>query len=226
MLDAIGVDDAEPRARRDPRVDQAAARRGSPPREKRILLLRFFRNMTQSQIAEEIGVSQMHVSRLLNRTLDAAARPRSRSRELGRRRSATRRAVGERVDAGRVQQPGEHDHARPRPAPIATSVVGAAAEVPGQPELDQLGEHDGLAGPRAGRGSPTRRTPAAPRRTPAKKTAVVTPIDDPVGVEAGAARAPPAGRRSSALDGHQRGGDRRAAPGRRCGVGGRHGGQR
>ncbi len=40
-----------------------------PPREKKILLLRFFRNMTQSQIAEEIGVSQMHVSRLLNRTL-------------------------------------------------------------------------------------------------------------------------------------------------------------
>jgi RNA polymerase sigma-B factor len=39
-------------------------------REKRILLLRFFRNMTQSQIADEIGVSQMHVSRLLNRTLE------------------------------------------------------------------------------------------------------------------------------------------------------------
>ncbi len=41
-----------------------------PAREKRILLLRFFRGMTQSQIAEEIGVSQMHVSRLLNRTLE------------------------------------------------------------------------------------------------------------------------------------------------------------
>ena len=38
-------------------------------REKRILLLRFFKNMTQSQIADEIGVSQMHVSRLLTRTL-------------------------------------------------------------------------------------------------------------------------------------------------------------
>ena len=41
-----------------------------PHREKRILLLRFFRGLTQSQIAEEIGVSQMHVSRLLNRTLE------------------------------------------------------------------------------------------------------------------------------------------------------------
>lgn len=42
---------------------------GLPEREKRILLLRFFRNMTQAQIAEDIGVSQMHVSRLLGRTL-------------------------------------------------------------------------------------------------------------------------------------------------------------
>ncbi|MET7702910.1 SigB/SigF/SigG family RNA polymerase sigma factor [Streptomyces sp. NPDC005485] len=40
-----------------------------PPREKRILLLRFFGNMTQSQIAQEVGISQMHVSRLLARTL-------------------------------------------------------------------------------------------------------------------------------------------------------------
>ncbi|MFC7221115.1 RNA polymerase sigma factor SigF [Streptomyces polyrhachis] len=40
-----------------------------PPREKKILLLRFFGNMTQSQIAQEVGISQMHVSRLLARTL-------------------------------------------------------------------------------------------------------------------------------------------------------------
>jgi RNA polymerase sigma-B factor len=40
-----------------------------PPREKRILVLRFFSGMTQSQIASELGISQMHVSRLLARTL-------------------------------------------------------------------------------------------------------------------------------------------------------------
>lgn len=40
-----------------------------PPREKRILMLRFFRGLTQSQIAIELGISQMHVSRLLARTL-------------------------------------------------------------------------------------------------------------------------------------------------------------
>jgi RNA polymerase sigma-B factor len=41
-----------------------------PERERTILMLRFFGNMTQTQIAEHIGVSQMHVSRLLSRTLE------------------------------------------------------------------------------------------------------------------------------------------------------------
>jgi RNA polymerase sigma-B factor len=40
-----------------------------PAREKKILMLRFFKNMTQSEIAAEVGISQMHVSRLLARTL-------------------------------------------------------------------------------------------------------------------------------------------------------------
>ncbi len=40
-----------------------------PAREKKILVLRFFGNLTQSQIAAELGISQMHVSRLLARTL-------------------------------------------------------------------------------------------------------------------------------------------------------------
>jgi RNA polymerase sigma-B factor len=38
-------------------------------RDKRILLLRYFRGMSQSEIGEEIGVSQMQVSRLLSRIL-------------------------------------------------------------------------------------------------------------------------------------------------------------
>jgi RNA polymerase sigma-B factor len=41
-----------------------------PERERTILLLRFFGNKTQTQIAEQIGLSQMHVSRLLRATLD------------------------------------------------------------------------------------------------------------------------------------------------------------
>ena len=40
-----------------------------PERERTVLLLRFFREMTQTQIAEQLGISQMHVSRLLTKTL-------------------------------------------------------------------------------------------------------------------------------------------------------------
>jgi RNA polymerase sigma-B factor len=69
MLDTLGMDDealghVEIRESIKPLIEEL------PAREKRILLLRFFRGMTQSQIADEIGVSQMHVSRLLNRTLE------------------------------------------------------------------------------------------------------------------------------------------------------------
>lgn len=68
LLDTLGVDDlnlehVEIRESIKPLLE------GLDPREKRILLLRFFKNMTQSQIADEIGVSQMHVSRLLTKTL-------------------------------------------------------------------------------------------------------------------------------------------------------------
>jgi RNA polymerase sigma-B factor len=69
MLDAIGVDDAN-LAHIDLRESIKPLLEQLGHREKRILLLRFFRNMTQSQIADEIGVSQMHVSRLLTRTLE------------------------------------------------------------------------------------------------------------------------------------------------------------
>ncbi|MFC5722167.1 RNA polymerase sigma factor SigF [Streptomyces gamaensis] len=40
-----------------------------PSRDRLILSLRFVANMTQSEIGEELGISQMHVSRLLSRTL-------------------------------------------------------------------------------------------------------------------------------------------------------------
>jgi RNA polymerase sigma-B factor len=40
-----------------------------PERQQTVLMLRFFENMTQTQIAERLGISQMHVSRLLARSL-------------------------------------------------------------------------------------------------------------------------------------------------------------
>jgi len=61
---------------RDERLESVADRQALhealadvPERERQILMLRFFANMTQSEIADRVGVSQMHVSRLLTRTL-------------------------------------------------------------------------------------------------------------------------------------------------------------
>ncbi|MEU7608358.1 RNA polymerase sigma factor SigF [Micromonospora sp. NPDC049204] len=42
-----------------------------PERERQILTLRFYGNLTQAQIADRVGVSQMHVSRLISRSLAA-----------------------------------------------------------------------------------------------------------------------------------------------------------
>ncbi|MFD4137744.1 SigB/SigF/SigG family RNA polymerase sigma factor [Streptomyces sp. NPDC058572] len=54
-------------------VDREAVKPGLrrlPEREQDILYMRFFRDMTQSSIAETLGISQMHVSRLISRCCD------------------------------------------------------------------------------------------------------------------------------------------------------------
>ena len=55
-------------------IEDQLARAGVLPqldeRERLVLQLRFVEDMTQSQIAERIGHSQMHVSRILRRTLE------------------------------------------------------------------------------------------------------------------------------------------------------------
>ena len=61
--DDPGMRDAEHRAALSPLIA------GLPPREQRILHLRFFEGLTQSEIAARLGISQMHVSRLLARSL-------------------------------------------------------------------------------------------------------------------------------------------------------------
>lgn len=68
MLDTLGVDD-EGLENVELRESLKPLLADLPPREKNILMLRFFKNMTQSQIATEVGISQMHVSRLLTRTI-------------------------------------------------------------------------------------------------------------------------------------------------------------
>jgi RNA polymerase sigma-B factor len=61
--DDAGLADAERRAALAPLLSKLA------PREQTILHLRFFEGLTQSEIATRLGISQMHVSRLLARSL-------------------------------------------------------------------------------------------------------------------------------------------------------------
>lgn len=66
--DALGVDDAALEAV-EYRETIRPLLEALPERERQIVMLRFFHERSQSQIAEELGISQMHVSRLLARTL-------------------------------------------------------------------------------------------------------------------------------------------------------------
>jgi RNA polymerase sigma-B factor len=70
LADTIGTDDP---AYQTVEFGEAIAEtiENLPERERTILNLRFVEDLTQSEIAERIGVSQMHVSRLLRRALDA-----------------------------------------------------------------------------------------------------------------------------------------------------------
>ncbi len=79
-LDEPIGDDGEPVARigsedhgyvnAEQRIELARGLRMLSERERRIVLLRFFAGLTQREIAERIGISQMHVSRLLRRSLE------------------------------------------------------------------------------------------------------------------------------------------------------------
>jgi RNA polymerase sigma-B factor len=52
------------------RITLATGIQRLPSRERAILHLRFFEGLTQSEIAERLGISQMHVSRLIRNSLD------------------------------------------------------------------------------------------------------------------------------------------------------------
>ena len=66
--DLFGVEDHE-LALAEFRASLGPALEALGPREQKIVMLRFFGNLTQTQIAQRVGVSQMHVSRLLARSL-------------------------------------------------------------------------------------------------------------------------------------------------------------
>ncbi|MEU3663933.1 SigB/SigF/SigG family RNA polymerase sigma factor [Streptomyces sp. NPDC032940] len=67
LADTLGAADAS----YDTVIDRESAKEGLrrlPERERAILYMRFFEDMTQSRIADRLGISQMHVSRLISRS--------------------------------------------------------------------------------------------------------------------------------------------------------------
>jgi RNA polymerase sigma-B factor len=69
LASRIGDDDPDLQAV-DQRMEIEELLQELRPRERRIVYLRFYEGLTQSEIAERVGISQMHVSRLLNRSLE------------------------------------------------------------------------------------------------------------------------------------------------------------
>jgi RNA polymerase sigma-B factor len=67
-LEAIGDDDLG-FERAEARAMLADGLHDLAPREREIVRLRYFEGLTQREIAEHIGISQMHVSRLIKRTV-------------------------------------------------------------------------------------------------------------------------------------------------------------
>jgi RNA polymerase sigma-B factor len=68
-LESIGTEEHQYQVSED-RAVLAPGFRVLDERERRILHLRFFKGLTQSQIAQQVGISQMHVSRLIRRSLE------------------------------------------------------------------------------------------------------------------------------------------------------------
>jgi RNA polymerase sigma-B factor len=68
ILEYVGKDDAL-MAVVDDRTTLQAAFKELSPQEQRVLYLRFFEGLTQTEIARQLDISQMQVSRLLRRTL-------------------------------------------------------------------------------------------------------------------------------------------------------------
>ena len=68
-MDRLGAEDPG-YAVAEQRAELARGLDALPERERSIIVLRFFEGLTQREIAERIGISQMHVSRLLRRSIE------------------------------------------------------------------------------------------------------------------------------------------------------------
>jgi RNA polymerase sigma-B factor len=108
VADAVGGDD--PGIERIEAMEAVAAHWGElPRREQRILMMRFYGDMTQADIGRSLGISQMHVSRLLTHALG----------HLRNRLTSPAAAATAAVAKGRVTGPASHS----TPAQVSHAVA-------------------------------------------------------------------------------------------------------
>ncbi len=85
-LESIGTEEHQYQVSED-RAVLAPGFKALDERERMILQLRFFDGLTQSQIAQQVGISQMHVSRLIRRSLEKIRAEIASDEETGARAS-------------------------------------------------------------------------------------------------------------------------------------------
>ncbi|WP_164555770.1 MULTISPECIES: sigma-70 family RNA polymerase sigma factor [unclassified Streptomyces] len=144
----------------DPALDRvvdtvalAALVRQLPERDRRVLYLRFYRERTQQQIAEAVGVSQMQVSRILRRCLDrlrGALLTGESGPGAGTRGPLT-------VRPARPSRPATTASAGTAPVPGLRPTTGPRLRTPPAPQP----RHPDPARPRT-TAAPTRRPPSSP----------------------------------------------------------------
>ncbi len=98
-------DDHEPTAESEARVLLASGLRALDERERRIVFLRFHADMTEQQIARAVGLSQAHVSRLLDGGLEKLRNELTRDADSSRGRDSSRSAAISPDVSGEVGDP-------------------------------------------------------------------------------------------------------------------------
>jgi len=122
-----------------------------PQRERDILYMRFFRDMTQSRIADELGISQMHVSRLISRT-------------CGRIQQEVEEEAGGGADREAGQEPA------PEPGPAPAGGPRAEPSEPSEPAASGGPSRPASRRRSARRGPPTAQRPSSPGARSRRRT--------------------------------------------------------
>ena len=161
--DDLGFDTVEYGAAIEPTL------RAISERDRMVLHLRFVEDLTQSEIAEQVGVSQMHVSRILRATARAPARGRPRT-------SPGAGPQAEACSEPTARKRGTRRSARPRVSPLTISIERASGAASPRrragPSAQQALPPPSTRGPTRRRGCRRRRRPRS-RVLPSAKSSPV-----------------------------------------------------